>query len=327
MNILITGGSGFIGTNMVELLLEKPEVEKIVNVDKRTYASNTFYDNFKLESLIHYKEDICNTEKMLEILEKEQIDSVIHMAAESHVDNSINGSKVFLETNVLGTGSLLDAVKKYYGLELSKHRFIHVSTDEVFGALKKDEKRFSLTSPYNPKNPYSASKAGADHLVASYGNTHGLNYTITNCSNNFGPYQHPEKFIPTIIYKFLKGQSVPVYGNGQNVRDWIYVKDHCALIWDTLQYKYGDRELFGGYNEISNIDMILLMADYMEEMGLNIKRDIQYVIDRKGHDFRYAISPTRSLNYYSGFATNLKNTISWYKDNLKWVESKLAEKR
>lgn len=326
MNILVTGGSGFIGTNLIKKLLTHIDIAKVVNVDKKTYASNDFLEKDSNKKYVLYEKDILDTEGLAEIITYEKIDHVIHMAAESHVDNSINGSKVFLETNVLGTGSVLDAFKKCYGMiDVAKHRFIHVSTDEVFGSLRENDSPFNVNSPYRPLNPYSASKAASDHLVQAYGNTFGINYTITNCSNNFGPYQHPEKFVPTIIYKFLTGQSVPVYGTGKNIRDWIYVEDHAELIIKTLLQKHHYRELFGGLNEISNIDMVLLIADKMVDMGIDIKRDIQYVIDRKGHDFRYAITPTRI--HTTDFDLNLKKTISWYVENRKWVERKLAQKR
>lgn len=317
MKLLVTGGAGFIGANFVKYWLKNHPNDDIVNLDALTYAGNL--ENLKdCENNPRYtfiKGDITDGETVNKIME--DIDIVVHFAAESHVDRSILEPSKFIRTNVLGTQVLLEAATYYH-----VQRFHHVSTDEVFGALDlHDKKKFSEETPYNPHSPYSASKAASDHLVRAYHTTYGLPITITNCSNNFGPYQFPEKYIPLAITNLLEGQKIPVYGDGLHVRDWLYVEDHCRAIELVLEKgKVGETYCIGGMtNDVSNIEVV---RKILKILG---KSDdyIDYVKDRPGHDRRYAIDWSKikkELGWQPkyDFDTWLEKTVQWYKDNKEW---------
>jgi len=314
MNLLITGGAGFIGTNFVKMMLKKRAGQKLMVVmDSLTYASD--YKNIKEDIYDHPKlkfanVDIRDSRYVNATFEKYGITHVVHFAAESHVDNSILGPKTFIETNVLGTLNLLEAAKTY-----QVERFHHISTDEVFGHLG-DKGKFSENTPYAPRNPYSASKAASDHLVRSYYYTYELPVTISNCSNNYGPYQHDEKFIPTIINSILKRKKIPLYGQGLNVRDWIHAEDHCnALLTILKKGKVGETYNIGADCEMRNLDVVNLICEI-----LKVEPDdcIEFVCDRLGHDFRYAIDSSRirkELRWKPkiSFEKGILKTVSYYK--------------
>lgn len=316
MKLLVTGGAGFIGSNFILYWLKKYPNDKIVNLDKLTYAGNL--ENLKaVEKNPNYEfvqGDICNSQLVNSLTEK--TDVIVHFAAESHVDRSIMDPAPFIKTNIEGTYVLLEAALK------NKTRFHHVSTDEVFGALELNSKeKFNDNTPYNPHSPYSASKASSDHLVRSYATTYNLSTTISNCSNNFGPYQFPEKLIPLAITNIIEGKKVPVYGDGLYVRDWLYVEDHCKAIDLILQKgKVGETYLVGGLTEdIPNIEIIKRI---LKIMGKD-ETQIEFVKDRPGHDRRYAIDWSKINNELGwkpehGFDEYLKITIDWYKNNEKW---------
>ncbi len=315
MQILVTGGAGFIGSNFIHYWLKKYPDDKIINLDVLTYAGNleNLADLEKNKNYEFIKGDIGDIKLVNEIVPG--VDIIVHFAAESHVDRSILASRDFIRTNVEGTRVLLDAAKDH-----GKIRFHHVSTDEVFGSLKVGEPKFNEATPYDPRSPYSASKAAADHLVRAYFHTHRLPITISNCSNNYGPYQFPEKVIPLFITNLLEGKKLPLYGQGKNIRDWIYVDDHNAGVEAIIKKgKIGETYCLGGNNEISNLDLtkkILKLMNYGEEM-------IEYVKDRPGHDFRYAMDFTkakRELGWRpeTGFDKGLTKTIEWYKNNQQW---------
>lgn len=317
MRVLVTGGAGFIGSNFILYWLKNHPEDEIVNFDKLTYAGNL--ENLRsIDGNPHYsfiEGDICSTRDTKAAMEG--IDTVVHFAAESHVDRSILEPAAFVMTNVVGTQVLLDAA-----LKANVKRFHHVSTDEVFGALElKGPDKFSETTRYNPRSPYSASKAGSDHLVRAYYHTFGLPITITNCSNNYGPFQFPEKLIPLAITNLLEGKKVPVYGDGLYVRDWLYVDDHCRAIDAVLSGgKVGETYCVGGLTEdISNLDIITMILD---AMGKD-KSSIEFVTDRPGHDRRYAVDWSK-INTELGwkpendFATWLSQTIHWYEQNQEW---------
>lgn len=317
MNILVTGGSGFIGSHFIEEILKRSDITKLYNLDANTYAANK---NLSFEKDIRYQKltmDISAAyfPSQKSFLESLNLDYVVHFAAESHVDNSITGPRKFIDTNIIGTFNLLENFKSS-----NIKKFIHVSTDEVYGSLGSKEAEFNIDSPYKPNSPYAASKAASDLLVRSYIKTYKFPAIITNCSNNFGPRQFPEKLIPVCINKLIKKEPIPLYGNGENVRDWIYVKDHVNGLINVMDNgPIGKQYLIGGKNEISNIQLIhLLVATY--EQITNQKVDWQwfdYVTDRKGHDFRYAIDvkdfeiefPQWKL---TDFITNLKTTVQSY---------------
>ena len=312
MNLLVTGGSGFIGSNFIRSIINKPQISKLVNLDCMTYAADeeNLKDIESHEKYIHRSGDIRFINAVNDAFYAHDITHVIHFAAESHVDNSIKGPRTFIETNIIGTFNLLECAKKY-----NTKRFHHISTDEVYGQLGKTGK-FKSTTPYNPQNPYSATKASSDFLVRSYGHTFGLNYTLSNCSNNYGPRQNREKFIPVVIKSLLNGDKVPVYGSGKNIRDWIHVKDHCDAVWKI--FTRGKREqtyLVGSDNEKTNLQVVEIIC---KEMGLNPKDHIKYVQDRMGHDFRYAIDASKIKNDLGwkpkkDFNKGIKETIEWYK--------------
>ena len=335
-NILVTGGAGFIGCNYVRYMLETYKDVSIVNLDALTYAGSL--DNLKDlpdESRHTFVQgDICDRELVDKLMREHEIDTVVHFAAESHVDNSISGPEIFVKTNVLGTFTLLDSARQYWQGEKdwdgSRCRFHHISTDEVYGTLDKDDPAFSETTPYAPNSPYSASKAGSDHLVRAYFHTYGLPVTTTNCSNNYGPYQHSEKFIPTIIRKCLAQEPIPVYGDGSNIRDWLYVRDHCTGIDAVVRRgELGEVYNIGGINEWANIDICKLICKLMDELRpisssvshLTSYADlITFAQDRAGHDWRYAIDATKmndKLNWQPAetFETGIRKTVEWYLAN------------
>lgn len=302
-NILVTGGAGFIGCNYVRHMLAKyPEVN-IVNLDKLTYAGSM--DN--LEELPGQQRhqfvqgDICDQSLVAKLLEQYRIDTIVHFAAESHVDRSIRGPRDFIQTNIVGTYSLLEAARNYWqkaGIYNSQQcRFHHISTDEVYGSLSPGDPAFTETTPYAPNSPYSASKAGSDHLVRAWHHTYGIPVTTTNCSNNYGPYQHGEKFIPTVIRSCQQQKQIPVYGDGSNIRDWLYVEDHCAGIDAVIRRgRPGEVYNIGGINEWANIDICRLICELMDRQcpeSAPHSKLITYVTDRPGHDWRYAINATK----------------------------------
>lgn len=315
-NVLVTGGAGFIGCNFIRYLLAHDSQVKIINLDALTYAGTR--DNLlDIDPQRHQLivGNICDADLVNRILRDYQIDTVVHFAAESHVDRSILGPKVFVETNVLGTFNLLECARNFWqemGWEQAQCRWHHISTDEVYGTLTRDEPAFTEVHPFKPNSPYSASKAGSDHLVRAYFHTYNLPITISNCSNNYGPYQHAEKFIPTIIRACLQNEAIPVYGDGSNIRDWLYVDDHCAAIDCILRNgAVGETYNVGGNNEWSN----LAIAETIREL-LNSKSEIIFVKDRPGHDWRYAIDARKiatQLNWRprETFASGIRKTCDF----------------
>ena len=333
--IFVTGGAGFIGANFVMDWLRQND-EHIVNIDALTYAGNLK----SLSSLqdddrhIFVRGDIGDKNLTTELLEKYQPRAVLNFAAESHVDRSIHGPEAFVQTNVVGTFHLLEFVRTYWDKlkEGSKtnFRFLHVSTDEVYGSLTKDEPAFSETHPYKPNSPYSASKAASDHLVRSYHHTYGLPVLTTNCSNNYGPYHFPEKLIPLVIINALANKALPIYGDGQQIRDWLFVKDHCTAIRSVLKIgKLGETYNIGGWNEKTNIEIVHTICALLDELrprsdGKKYNEQIAFVADRPGHDQRYAIDAgkiERELNWkpVETFETGIRKTVQWYLDNQDWV--------
>lgn len=321
MKVLVTGGAGFIGSNFIFYMLKTYPSYRIICVDKLTYAGNlsTLTSVMTNPNFRFVKADICDRKAINQLFEEEKPDMIVNFAAESHVDRSINNPGIFSETNILGTDVLMDACLKY-GIK----RYHQVSTDEVYGDLPLDrpDLLFTETTPLHPSSPYSSSKAAADLLVLSYFRTYGLPVTISHCSNNYGPYQYPEKLIPLMIVNALNNQQLPVYGNGQNVRDWLYVEDHCRAI-DLVIHKGREGEVYniGGHNEMANINIVKLIC---KELGKS-EDLITYVADRKGHDLRYAIDPTKiytELGWLpeTKFANGIKKTIQWYLDNHQWRE-------
>ena len=319
--IMITGGCGFIGGNLVNYLHKTHPEWRIINVDSLTYAANPFYISVNLSSawLNNYKMivmDICSPD-IDKVFEEEGVTDVIHLAAESHVDNSIENPSLFAQVNILGTLNLLNAAVKHWKDDYSKHRFHLVSTDEVYGALKPGEPAFKETNKYFPHSPYSASKASADHFVRAYHDTYGLNITISNCSNNYGPNQHQEKLIPKTISRILKGEKVPIYGDGTNVRDWLFVRDHCTAIENIfLNGKNGETYNVGGNCEKNNLEIVAAICKCIST-NPNPDDVITFVPDRKGHDFRYAIDNTKiktELGWVpqTSFEDGMKKTVDWY---------------
>lgn len=320
--ILVTGGAGFIGSNFVYYMLNKHEDYQIICVDCLTYAGNlsTLENALKNPRFKFYKTNICDRKGIYEIFETERPDIVVNFAAESHVDRSIDNPEIFLQTNILGTQVMMDACRKY-GIS----RYHQVSTDEVYGDLPLDRPDlfFTETTPIHTSSPYSASKASADLLVLAYHRTYGLNVTISRCSNNYGPYHFPEKLIPLMIANCLNDKPLPVYGEGLNVRDWLYVEDHCKAI-DLIIHngRIGEVYNVGGHNEMKNIDIVKLICDYLgKPYSL-----ITHVTDRKGHDMRYAIDPTKIHNELgwqpeTKFKDGIKKTIDWYLNNREWWET------
>jgi len=330
--LLVTGGAGFIGSNFVHHCLTVRPEWRIVNLDVLTYAGNI--GNFEglpgghAERHRFIKGDIRDTAVLEKLFLEEKIDGVIHFAAESHVDRSVVEPGAFIQTNILGTFCLLEAARKNIN---GMTRFHHVSTDEVYGSLDKTG-YFSETTPYRPNSPYSASKAGADHIVRAYHKTYGLPVTLSNCSNNFGPFQFPEKLIPLVILNCLENKPLPVYGKGLNVRDWLYVKDHCVAVWEVMKRgKQGETYNIGGGEEFANIRLVEMICDVLDQWpGLNFEKSrrdlITFVGDRPGHDFRYAIDCSKLKNELGwapgeSFETGINKTIKWYMENRQWVNS------
>ncbi len=335
-NILITGGAGFIGSHVVRLFVKKYPDYHIVNLDKLTYAGNL--ENLKdIENYPNYtfvKGDIRDEKLVNEIFETFNIDGVIHLAAESHVDRSIENPMDFIYTNVIGTVTLLNAARKYWKDNPENKVFYHVSTDEVYGSLENDDEFFTETTPYDPRSPYSASKASSDHFVRAYNNTYGLPTLITNCSNNYGPNQFPEKLIPLAINNILNLKPIPIYGTGENVRDWLYVEDHAKAI-DLVFHKgkIGETYNIGGNNTWKNIDLIRKLCQIMdEELGREpgtSEKLITFVKDRAGHDKRYAIDTTKikqELGWQpeTDFETGLRKTVKWYLSNQDWLNNVIS---
>lgn len=333
--ILVTGGAGFIGANFILDWLRAGD-EPVFNLDKLTYAGNC-------ESLAalagdpryaFMQGDIGDKALLDRLLVQHRPRAVINFAAESHVDRSIHGPGEFIQTNIVGTFNLLESVRAYFSAmsddEKARFRFLHVSTDEVYGSLAKDAPAFSETNRYEPNSPYSASKAASDHLVRAYHHTYGLPVVTTNCSNNYGPYQFPEKLIPLMIVNALAGKPLPVYGDGQQIRDWLYVSDHCSAIRRVLEAgRLGETYNIGGWNEQPNLDIVQAICDLLEEMrpradGASYREQIAYVADRPGHDRRYAIDATkieRELGWRPAetFATGIRKTVQWYLENSGWI--------
>jgi dTDP-glucose 4,6-dehydratase len=330
-NMLVTGGCGFIGSNFIRYLLEESDFTgRIINVDLLTYAGNpenlSDIEKDFPKRYVFVKANICNNKQMARVFEDYEIDTICHFAAESHVDRSIVGPNAFVQTNIVGTFNLLKLAR---GLEGRLVLFHHISTDEVYGSLD-EQGFFTEQTPYRPNSPYSASKAASDHLVRAYHKTYGLPVTISNCSNNYGPYQFPEKLIPLIILNGLEGKPLPVYGDGRNVRDWLYVRDHCSAIWTIMKSgKRGETYNIGGNCEMENtvvVEMICHMLDERQPKadGKPRKELITFVKDRPGHDRRYAIDCTKlkeALGWMSeeSFESGLRKTIQWYMDHQDWV--------
>ena len=319
-NILVTGAAGFIGSNFAELMVRKYPEYKIVVLDKLTYAGNLENLNNIIDKIEFVKGDICDFDFVKNVYEKYEIDAVVHFAAESHVDNSIKTPFVFTQTNVMGTHTLLEAAKQVWG-EGSPNKFVHVSTDEVYGTLG-ETGYFTEKSPIKPNSPYSSSKASSDLIAFAYHETYKMNVTVTNCSNNYGPYQHHEKLIPHIISLALKNEKLPVYGQGLNIRDWLYVEDHCEAIDLVLHNgKAGERYNIGGHNEKRNIEIVKLILKQLNKP----ESLISFVEDRKGHDYRYAIDPTKIKNDLgwepkTKFEDGIVKTIDWYIKHPEYLE-------
>jgi len=338
--ILITGGAGFIGSNFVHHWCRQYPNDRVVVLDALTYAGNraTLNDLDSHDNFRFVKGDICDRALIDQLLTEETIDTVAHFAAESHVDRSILGPDAFIRTNVVGTFTLLDAFRQHWVKrgKLESDRFLHVSTDEVYGSLEADDPAFSETTPYSPNSPYSASKAGSDHLARAYFHTYGMPTLITNCSNNYGPYHFPEKLIPLMCINILLGKPLPVYGDGQNIRDWLYVEDHCTAL-DTVirKGKPGETYNVGGNNEVKNLDLVHKLCDTMDELAPNLpvrpsKQLITFVKDRAGHDRRYAIDASKikaELGWTPSVTVDegLRQTVEWYLSHEDWWKPLLSE--
>jgi len=333
--IVVTGGAGFIGSNFVNAWV-KLGLGKVINLDKLTYAGNLenlaeISDN---ENHVFVQADIGDKETVAALLKQYQPKAVLNFAAESHVDRSIHSPGEFIQTNIVGTFNLLEEVRAYWSAlnEDAKHdfRFLHVSTDEVYGSLTADDPAFKETNPYEPNSPYSASKASSDHLVRAYHHTYGMPMLTTNCSNNYGPYHFPEKLIPLVIHNALNGKHLPIYGNGSNVRDWLYVEDHCSAIRRVLEAgKIGETYNIGGWNEMTNLEVVHTLCDMLDQAqpkaSGSYRDQITYVQDRPGHDQRYAIDATkieRELGWKPAetFETGIQKTVQWYLNHQSWVE-------
>jgi len=336
MNLLVTGGAGFIGSNVIHHVIDRPEVARLVNLDCLTYAGHL--ENLEKVSrhpkYIFEKADLRDKTAVLRVVERHAITHVMHLAAESHVDRSITGPGDFIQTNVVGTFNLLEACRGAWGNDFKDKRFHHISTDEVFGSLGATG-YFTETTPYAPNSPYSASKAASDMLVRAYHHTYGLPTVITNCSNNYGPFQFPEKLIPVVIQSILARKPVPVYGDGMNVRDWLYVRDHAEALWTVLNKgKVAETYNIGGHNEWANLRIVELICDIVDEfapkLGGGSRKLITFVKDRLGHDRRYAIDAAkiqRELGWTPAhkFEDGIRETVRWYLDNQTWVKAVLKK--
>jgi dTDP-glucose 4,6-dehydratase len=344
LKLLVTGGAGFIGSNLIQHIIDRPEVERLINLDCLTYAGHLA----NLEPIaphpkyIFEQVDLRDKAGVLRVVQQHATTHVLHLAAESHVDRSISGPGDFIQTNIVGTFNLLEACRHVWlgratgqGATNAKHRFHHVSTDEVYGSLGATG-YFVETTPYSPNSPYSASKASSDMLVRAYHHTYVLPIVITNCSNNYGPYQFPEKLIPVVIQSCLSRNKIPVYGDGMNVRDWLYVRDHAEALWQVLtRAENGETYNIGGHNEWANIRIVELIADLVDEfaprLGGNTRSLITFVKDRPGHDRRYAIDAgklQRQLGWIPAhtFERGIRETVRWYLDNQPWVKTVLGKK-
>jgi dTDP-glucose 4,6-dehydratase len=330
MNLLVTGGAGFIGSNLIHHVINRSEIQRLVNLDCLTYAGHLAnLRAFERHSAYCFeKVDLRDKPEVLRVVQQHDITHVLHLAAESHVDRSITGPGDFISTNVLGTFNLLEACRSHWGKAPQGKRFHHVSTDEVYGSLGPTG-YFTETSSYAPNSPYSASKAASDMLVRAYHHTYGLPAVITNCSNNYGPYQFPEKLIPVVIQSVLARKSIPVYGDGMNVRDWLYVRDHAEALWQVLtRGRTGETYNIGGHNEWPNLRTVELICDLVDEfapeVGGSSRKLMTFVTDRPGHDRRYAIDATKiktELGWKPAhtFQNGLRETVQWYVANQAWV--------
>ena len=337
-SILVTGGCGFIGSNFIQHTLQKYSKVNIINLDKLTYAGRiSNLSSVPKGRHVFIEGDICNKDLVDSLFKKYKFESVIHFAAESHVDRSIDGPEEFVNTNILGTLNLLEHSRKYFKKsQNTSFRFLHISTDEVFGTLG-DFGKFSEDTPYAPSSPYSASKAGSDHLVRAWNKTYSLPTLITNCSNNYGPYQFPEKLIPLMIINAINSKPLPVYGAGKNIRDWLYVLDHCEAILTVLEKgKVGQTYNIGGGNEIKNLEVVEMICNVLDRLipkknSKSYKDLINFVEDRPGHDFRYAIDAQKinlKLGWFpkESFESGLEKTIKWYIENEDWWSSIFKDK-
>ena len=342
LKLLVTGGAGFIGSAVVRSIIKRTKYI-VVNLDKLTYAGNldSLSDVESSQSYSHETVDICDAKALDRLFQKHKPDCVMHLAAESHVDRSIDGPSDFIDTNIVGTFNLLEASRTYFEsleeVDKKQFRFHHISTDEVFGDLAGTDDLFTEQTPYSPSSPYSASKAASDHLVRAWGRTYGLPVIITNCSNNYGPYHFPEKLIPHVILNAIHGKPLPIYGDGLQIRDWLYVEDHAkALIKVVTEGEIGETYNIGGHNEKTNLEVVETICDLLEELapekpaGVKNYRDlITFVTDRPGHDVRYAIDASkieRELGWVpeETFETGLRKTVQWYLDNRQWWERVLS---
>ncbi len=330
MNLLVTGGAGFIGSNLIQHIIDRPEITRLVNLDALTYAGHlanlqavSQHSKYAFE-----KVDLRDKAEVVRVVRQHEISHVLHLAAESHVDRSISGPGDFISTNIVGTFHLLDACRDLWNGSFANRRFHHVSTDEVYGSLGATG-FFLETTPYAPNSPYSASKASSDMLVRAYHHTYGLPTVVTNCSNNYGPYQFPEKLIPVVLQSLLARKSIPVYGDGMNIRDWLFVRDHCEALWQVLNRgREGETYNIGGHNEWANIHIVQLMCDLVDELkpdlGGSSRSLITYVKDRPGHDRRYAIDAGK-IQHELGwtpeytFERGIRETVKWYLEHQEWV--------
>ena len=342
-HLLITGGAGFIGSNFIRYIQHKHPPVKLVNLDLLTYAGSleNLIDLPHPENHTFIEGDICNQALIEQTLREHEIDTIVHFAAESHVDRSLTGPSAFIQTNIVGTFTLLEAARKVWLQERQlgdqEVRFHHISTDEVYGSLAPGDPAFSETTPYAPNSPYAASKASSDHLVRSYAHSFGLPITLSNCSNNYGPYQFPEKLIPLMILNALTGKPLPVYGDGMQIRDWLFVEDHCDAIWTILDKgKVGESYNIGGGNQPPNIEIVKTICKILDEEDPSGKFQpheqlIHYVTDRPGHDRRYAMNIEKiksELGWEPSveLQTGLNRTIQWYLDNIEWLNAIIKEK-
>jgi len=342
-HVLITGGAGFIGSNFIRYLQKQEPETTIINLDLLTYAGSL--ENLKnlpdQENYHFFEGDICDQQLIETLLRKYNIDTIIHFAAESHVDRSLEGPGAFIQTNIVGTHTLLEAARQVWLKEkLIKDRpvrFHHISTDEVYGTLSPSDPPFEETTPYAPNSPYAASKASSDHLVRAYFHSFGLPISISNCSNNYGPYQFPEKLIPLMILNALTGKTLPIYGDGLQIRDWLYVEDHCVAIWKIIQQgTIGESYNIGGGNQPTNLNIVETICTLLDEKDLLSdhkphRKLIQFVKDRPGHDRRYAMNITKIKNELGWHPTHdleqgLKNTVNWYLENTEWLNNIIKEK-
>jgi dTDP-glucose 4,6-dehydratase len=340
--LLVTGGAGFIGSNLVRRIIQHTE-HRVINLDALTYAGHLSSLEDVADNPRHqfFHQDLVDYEPLVRLLEREKPDAIIHLAAESHVDRSIDGPGAFIQTNVIGTYNLLQATRtvweSYPADKRHQFRFLHVSTDEVFGSLESSAPAFTESSPYQPHSPYSASKAASDHLARAWADTYGLPVMVSNCSNNYGPSQHPEKLIPVVIHKCLTGDSIPVYGKGENIRDWLFVEDHCrALLRIVEAGRPGETYNIGGGNEWQNLHLVQTLCRLVDELRGHLPAGkqgseelIKFVVDRPGHDYRYAINSAKiraELGWepLQSVQSGLRLTVQWYLDNLEWSQEILG---